>query len=88
MCTDFDDHPGCPYGRLWRFAPAVLGLLDLARPKAKGKKRDELTYTSIKRDTSSPFSWAARAGRPDRSRNLQPCPGTHPATMHQVASGV
>jgi hypothetical protein len=45
---DFDDHSVSPCGRLWRFAPAVLGLLDLARPKTKGMKRDELTYTSIK----------------------------------------
>jgi hypothetical protein len=51
--NDFDDHSVGQYGRLWRFAPAVLGLLDLARPKAKGMKRDELTYTSIKDETGS-----------------------------------
>ena len=31
-----------------RFAPAVLGLLDRTRPKAREEKRDELTYTSNK----------------------------------------
>jgi hypothetical protein len=45
---DFDDHLVSPYGRLWRFAPAVLGLLDWTGRKVKGTKRDELTYTSIK----------------------------------------
>ena len=37
---------------------------------------------------SSRLRRAVRAGRPDRIRTPRPCPGTRPATMHRVASGV